>query len=369
MGMFTEELAEQGTSVVFCSEDGATELTFPAIVAVYVARAANVVNAVYEIEELYMVAMESFQKFSSEMMSLAGQIQYAFRTDERWHFKDCLRVNRSLASLFTVLRMYSENVKKLFSVSEEKSRHLFMMPGYRELDALRNYMQHVSFLPLRRNVSCALYDPKVALSSCRFELAKEKMLLGEISNPRTKSRIQELLGRDTIDVYELVMDGMAAFRRIHQIVRQTRCFSDDYAACARFLCLLKGMRDKTGLGQYRLLKDKTEIAFGKSYFYTSTISMIAEMREISPTETVYPSDKIYPTLVPQPVLDRYNEANPMKVWHKEAMGCLAEYDALLKEYSLSDVPMDMGLDGIDKLCVKLEAIDKEIVVNVRDGGK
>ena len=369
MSMFTEELAEQGTCVVFCSEDGATKLTFPSIVAVYVARAANVVAVVYEIEELYMVAMESFQKFSSEMMSMAGQIQYAFRTEERWHFKDCLRVNRSLASLFTVLRMYSENVKKLFSVSEEKSRHLFMMPGYCELDALRNYMQHVSFLPLRRNVSCALYDPKVALSSCRFELAKEKMFLEEISNPRTKRRIQDLLGRDTIDVYELVMDGMSAFRRIHQIVRQTRCFSDDYAACARFLCSLKGMTDKTGLGHYKLLKDKTEIASGKSYLHISTISMIAEMRANSPTETVYPSDKIYPTLVPQSVLDRYKEANPIESWHEEATGCLVEYDALLKEYSMSDVPVDMGLDGIDKLRAELETIDKEIVVNAHNIGK
>ena len=265
--MPTEEMAESATHIVFCTEDGATSLRFPAIVATYIARTATVINLVYEIEELYMVAMESFQDFSLEILALSDQVRFALRTEEEYHFKECLRVNRSLASLFTVLRMYSDTVKKMFSDPENRVRRLFSLSGYWELDSLRNYVQHVSFLPLRRSLTCTLCDPDTAFSSFRCELSNEKLLLDAVENNRTRENLKRLLEREHIDLYELVMDGMSAFRGIHQIVRQTKCFARDFCQSSLYLQKLSELTRKVGLDHYKLLKDSEVLHSGKVYFY------------------------------------------------------------------------------------------------------
>lgn len=360
MGMPSEETATQGTHIVFSSKDGNMSLRLPSIVAVYIARASTVANVVYELEELYMVGMECFQEFSRESLSLADQMHYSLRVEESWHFKDCLRINRCLSSLFTVLRMYSDNVRKLFAGSQEKVRRLFSMPGYKELDALRNYVQHVSFLPLRRCLSCTLCDPDVALSSCRFELDNVKMLLGEVDNPRTKERLREILEREHVDIYELVMEGMAAFRRIHKIVRSTKCFTSDYADSQRFLRQLHDLTIEKGMDCYVLEKDGQVLMSDKAYFSTATIAMITEIRSGFPTDTVYPANKIYPSVAPAVLLEKYKEQHPINAWHKEAAARVQAYDALLADYSLNSIIIDFGLQGIDKLSLELSSIEETV---------
>lgn len=352
--MPAEEQAKASEKIVFVASDGTTR-EFPPVVVVFTTRAIEVVDSVHKVEEIYRVCMECFGEFSREIISSADRMRYAWRVDNGEAFNDRLRINQLLTSLFTVLRMYSESIRRLFDQSSELVDRLFSMPGFWELDVLRNYVQHVSFLPLRGSLQYTLCDPDVALVAVRYELSNDEFRLDEL-RPGTREKLEHLLNKGEIDLCALVQDGMAAFRIIHEIVRRTRYFDSEYSACERYL---KRMYDLTVAGSYmtyQLCLGEKVFASGNAYFYTTQMARVKEMRAMFPTQAPYPPNKSFPTFAPTFFIDRYKAAYPMSEWVNKSDEYMKRQETLLRDYSLATALDGNDLTGIERVQKALDAV-------------
>lgn len=334
------------SAYVFMNEDASMKLALPAFVRDGEREAKAILDNVYQVEELYRLAIDSFRAYTHLALNSADDARYFFRVDHAESFTERVKVNQALASLFTVLRLYKDTVKRIFGDSESIQR-LFRMDGFAEIDALRNYMQHVSLLPLCSAQTYGLVRETVCLVQMRHRLEIGSLRTDQLKNQTTRKTLEGMISQGNLDIYEIVMRGLGVFNRIHQIVRNSEYFGEIARSCGRFLGNLDGLSLKKGLCKFILKNEQGEVVDrGDVYLYNTQCQLISDIRNQYPINSPFPIDKIYASNLPDSFVRTCGTGRGID-W--KVTGEVHDLERrLLEEYALDGISARVGYTALSK---------------------
>lgn len=340
--------AQLARTWVFGSADWATKITFQDFVFEPLHAVTRAVETVYEIEELYRVAIDAFHRFSQVILAASDWARFSPKVNHAESFKGRVEVNQVLVSLFTILRLYQESVRKIFSTDPDRVKHFFRMPGFWELDGLRNYVQHVALLPMKTDTQYDMCDGEVAMVSVRHRIDTGLMRTAELTNLSTRRDVESLLSRGEVDVYDVVMTGLSAFTLMHKILRSTKLFSVNYQKYCDYLKKLDALIVANGMVQYKIMQGNDVVGKGQPYFYSAQRLLVEEIRRTYEGDAIYPLDHLFPSVLPKDYVNKCKTAFLVGRWHEKAVDCHAHYEALQREYDISDIDAQDGVSGLEQ---------------------